>query len=227
MNPKITRKDVFLYHAGQLPRARRRAVEEAYATDPQVKGWYDELTPAEDGPITLPKLDLADPKMARFAAVAMEIAAREEAFEALMDWVLKPTSELPDAGLVAGRLLLRPYGMVYQNEVVPAIGFDPETFPIPEMTCPCIDPDYAHGYLTVRQPLDALADGRIEIVAVRLRDGSEPATFRTEWALERDDRCWHDNIPLTDLLPDGWVEKDRYVYAVRPANDTPPQEGGA
>lgn len=44
----ITEKDVFLYFANQLNRARRMEIEAAFETDPNVQRWFEELGPTDE-----------------------------------------------------------------------------------------------------------------------------------------------------------------------------------
>jgi hypothetical protein len=221
MKPKITRKDVFLYFAGQLSDDQRRAVEEACETSPEVRMWYNNLARTEDRSVRTPKIDLTNPRMARLAAIAFGIVRQDEEFAAWQAWASKPSPTLPGSDPEPDRLLVAPGGMVYRNEVPTGMSFDsrsPKSLPV---TCPCVESDYARRYLIVCQPLDTLPDGRVDITAVRLRPDGETVTYRLEsWQLEQADTCWYDYIPLMSVLSDGWTAGDTFVYVVQPSAAT-------
>jgi hypothetical protein len=217
MNPKITENEVFLYHCNRLSQERRREVEDAVQIDPQVRAWFSEHAPANE-PVAVPSIDLADPKMARIAAVAFEVVAREEEIELLNEWLLRPTLKAPVPELESNQLHTAGKKWIYRNEVPNYLGADPDSITIASIKCPWVEPDYRHGYLKVRQALDDLPDGRVDIVVVRLRGTEQPITYRLPgYQLKRTKSYWTDDITLRTIVPDGWAPGDTFYYAVEPA----------
>jgi len=232
-----------LYFADELDRERRRAVESACRSDPQVRHWFAELTPTDedldDEP--LPEVRVDTPEYRSLAAAAyLSVERDEEGWAALAGRFRQGESPAGAAAVVfrmpekatqsGGR------GQVAYREAWPrtlAAGHRPRAMQ-PAGEIPSIRPDYARGRLTIRQWASAVPRGVVHVFAAKLVGTGQAERYqplRVELlAGQRPDggAYWYGEIALASLVPDAQPGDDLVFYA-EPApeeehpNPAPPQ----
>jgi hypothetical protein len=232
MNPKITKKDVFLYFADKLERDRRREVEAAWRSDVRVQRWFEELTPTEEELRQRPRpgVRLDSPAYRDLAAVTYLSVERDERAgladqwsEWVRNWVTAGKSTLAALGeIVPSELLEGARGALLYREPVLTVGGDKGTFSVPPPEVPCVHPDYPGGRLIIRQRLEGAPGGVVEVVVVRRRGENEvetlpPVRIQLERAEPPDGApYWYADVPLRSVLGD-FRAGDDFIYCVEAA----------
>jgi hypothetical protein len=232
MSSPITKFDVFLYFADQLSRARRLELEAACKTNAQVRQWFADLTPtdAELEQQPVPAVQIDSPANRDLAASTYLSVERDERAEQVLQWsawirtlmtggksASGPPCEIVPLELLEGRSTL-----LYREPAPLAMAADQDTFSVPPPEVPRIYPDYAGGRLIIRQALERVPGGLVEVIVVRRRGENEvealpPVRIQLERAEPPEGEAyWYADVPLKSLIGD-FRPGDDFIYCVEAA----------
>jgi hypothetical protein len=200
MNSHISKFDVFLYFANQLNRTRRRELEVACEKDDQVRKWFDELTPTEDELGNVPDDDLVANEIdCGDAGIAGSLWANYARAIAAGHYAAPPADVIP-----SGKVFVVDAGSLLYATPVPALG-NANTPSVTPLEIPCVFADYAKDRLTIRQTLDAVPTGVVQLVVLRRIGPNQVETLYSQpIKLERTSRpgngdYWYSEVALSSI----------------------------
>lgn len=226
---RITKKDVFLYFADKLDRARRIELEEATETDERVRRWFQELTPTEEerGRLPMPTIDVDSPEYRKLAAITYLSVEQDERDDLVSQWaawmrnLATASNTPPDNEISPAELLEARSGTLLYREPVPMAMSDHH---VPQPGIPCIYPDYEADQLIIRQTLDRIPKGVVEVLVLRRRGETEVKSFPpVRLELKRAEQLdgqpfWEKTVSLRSLIGDSQSGDDFfYCLEVAPA----------
>jgi hypothetical protein len=231
MNPKFSKKDVVLYFADKLDRARRREIEMACKTDAQIRRWFAELTPTdvelEHEPAALVAAET--PKYRQIAARTYESVEGDDEV-ATVARLFDPTPEAMDltecGSVIPAEELFRSKGgrMALCARIPRTIAGDVRPPAITPVEIPCIQPDFVNDRLTIRQwATDDLASGMISVFAAKIIAPGQverfgPARVEMTKGKRKDGTAyWHKEISIRSLAPNLGPD-DEVVFYVEPSH---------
>jgi hypothetical protein len=227
MTARITRNDVVRYFANELDRARRREIESACRSDPEVERWFEELRPSAEEMPPVPEVRLDAPESRRLAVLTYLSVEREQVRE-WEEWIRNlvtagATTSQPPGEIVPSELLEGAQGTLVYREPVPLnMAGAQDTFSVPpQKVVPFIEPDYVGGRLIIRQRLDRLPRGVVEVIVVRRRENEVETLPAVRIELEKTqppegEPYWYVEVPLQRLIGE-FRPGDDFTYCVEAA----------